>query len=147
MSDVVAEGGLFLDGAVLAEIEELCRASRPRVARGVLLGLRDPRGARVAAHWSPLPVEGDGGSRVVPRDWLEAEDRGRERGLGPVGTYHAHLDRDEAPTDLDHEDALEDGWLLIVAVGEGGATRRAAYRRRLGSDWLESSPLSVEPAG
>jgi hypothetical protein len=94
-----------------------------------------------------LPVEGDGGSRVFPRDFLEAEAGGRAQGLEPVGTYHAHLDRDESPTDLDHEDALEDGWLLIFAVGAEARLARGIYRRARGSDWLEVSSLSIESAG
>lgn len=72
----------------------------------------------------------DGGAReskrnrylISPRQWKEADDHARGRGLGIIGYYHSHPDHPARPSgyDLDHSCWPGESY-IIVSVERGKA--------------------------
>ncbi len=97
----------------------------PRECCGILLG-RAAAELRVASEAVPMRNANAAApaNRFAfdPREHLEVQRRGRERGLEVIGFYHSHPDHPARPSVTDLENASWPGLsYLIVAVAQGRA--------------------------
>jgi proteasome lid subunit RPN8/RPN11 len=102
------------------------RASYPEECCGVMLGAGEE--VRLA-----LPMENTAESRrtryeIRPEDLLEATREARERGLGLVGVYHSHPDRDAYFSETDLKNCCPWYLYLVLSIKDGAFDHAACWR-------------------
>lgn len=119
---------LLLPPAVRAELEAAATAGYPDETCGLLLGLNDARGCRIAAQRTARNlnrVRAADRFELDPQDYLAAENEAARAGLEVVGIWHSHPDHPARPSETDRAMAWP-GWsYVILAVAPG---RRADLR-------------------
>lgn len=94
----------------LEEINRHGEREYPHECCGLLIGrIEDDGHTRVVEETYPVPNSWAEEARhhrmlIAPEDYMRAERRFRDRGLGVIGDYHSHPDHPAVPSqfDLDH---------------------------------------------
>lgn len=117
-------------------IKRHAKAEYPHECCGLLIGSIEDEG-RTRVLVEIYPVSNSWGERqalhhrmlITPKDYLQAERRFSEQGLGVIGNYHSHPDHTAIPSqfDLEHLAPWPTMSCIVVSVNEQGATELRSW--------------------
>ncbi len=125
-----ARGWVALPDALRARLAALAGRRHPAEACGLLLGTREPGGARVREVLEAGNRAADPRARfeLDPAGWLRAEERAASAGLEVVGVWHSHPDAPAVPSAQDRAGVWSGWWQVIVSAGPRAARGPLALR-------------------
>ncbi|WP_269634892.1 M67 family metallopeptidase [Rubidibacter lacunae] len=84
---------------------------------------------------------------IDPRELLQAQKSGRDRGLDIVGVYHSHPDSEAVPSAFDREIAWAAYAYLIASVQQGRVAEVRCWRLDEATDAFRPEALCIRAAG
>jgi proteasome lid subunit RPN8/RPN11 len=134
----------------LEAVRAEAKARYPDECCGLLLGLDDEEGARLAKVLSPADNLWEDENRrrrfrITSEDFLLAEKLAEEKGLEVIGVYHSHPDHPPEPSDYDLSQAWPFYSYLIVGSGETSGLPPKSYRLAPDRSAFWPEELQVDP--
>lgn len=154
MTDATSEPNTTTTPVVLtaeqrAQIDRHAEAIYADECCGIILG-RQEESQRVVETLIEIDNNWDEAERrrrflITPRQLMQAEKAGRERGLDVLGFYHSHPDAPARPSEFDREHAWPWYSYLIASVQDGKAADLTGWQLR--DDRSGFEPAEVEVTG
>ena len=129
-----------LPDALRAQILSEARQAHPLECCGLVEGVREVEGFRIAALY-PSRNLADGPDRfeIDPRDQFAAYKAARARSRAIIGCYHSHPNGRAEPSAADLAGAGEEKFLWLIASNQDVNAFVYSEGRFTGADWVTSS--------